>query len=384
MTSIFLRLPQEILEMIFIKLPINFMENLYYDKINKTYWMNFPVRLSNRFWINKTYYDYLITETEYNNSSKRGYYRYAEILSRNNLCKDSINLIDIRVFLYRAVKYDNINLFIKGLKYLDNSKNISEKLGQNIDIFGTQVITYCITNNLVTIDECAEYLLNPNEAVVNIIRSNTILEDIDLLGIKLAREEEMGLVDLVDKLPNILTSSYVIYWKKIINILPVNKILELFKKHDDNAYKFMCNVISEEHICNYIPMKRISSFKKMMLWAKMGKICCIISHIQTGNNSEIYLKHILHLLTEENLNTIMNKCDVSGFNAMYVLIYYPTLLYQHSNWIDYTIDAIEPELVDYIIYKDKLENYRKLLCISKEIVYNLPIINLSSEIQQIK
>jgi hypothetical protein len=52
---------------------------------------------------------------------------------------------------------------------------------------------------------------------------------------------------------------------------------------------------------------------------------------------------------------------------MYLLLNYPKLLYKHNKWIKYSIDPMDLKIEKYIILNDKLENYRKLLCISKEI-----------------
>jgi len=180
-------LPQEILEMIFIKLPPDYLEILYYDEMNKCYWMNFSVRLSNTFWINKTCYDYSVTENEFNDSNLKGYYRYAEILSRTDICKYSLKPINIRLFLLRAAKNDYLDLFVKGLKYLFYPIFILNDMTDIfIDITGMNVMKYCIDRCLIKVEDQLKYILNPNEGSVQIIRGKNTLDDIDMLGIKLA------------------------------------------------------------------------------------------------------------------------------------------------------------------------------------------------------
>lgn len=78
--DIFVNLNREILDLIFAYLPTDFIEQLYYDMTTKSYWMNFPVQLTHGFWLNKAQKEFKMTKHEFNDSTVKGYFRYAEIV----------------------------------------------------------------------------------------------------------------------------------------------------------------------------------------------------------------------------------------------------------------------------------------------------------------
>lgn len=384
--KIFSDLPHELISHIFTFLPVNFIEQLYYDKISKNYWMGFPLRLTHHFWLNKARAEFNISEIEFNSCNIKGYYRYAEIVSRQGLCKHSIRLIRRDLYVLRAAKHDNLDLFVEVL----NGKKLSydyDFMTSVVNIAGPKVLSYCINNKIIdkNIGIC-----NSNLESVKIIRGTRPLTDNDLLKINLLNREIDGVADLAYKRPEIFRSNKISKLIKILQILPIDVISKILR-HQENLVlcDFIDNITCQDHICNYDPNKldghKINSFRKMLLWAKTGRICCIISHIQSGNNSEIFLKHLLPFLTEDDLNTIMSQCDTSGFNSIHTLIRYPNLLYQHKNWQCYSLDFKDKEeFHNLIIYKDNLENYRKLICISKELGFpDIPIIDYSTEISRL-
>lgn len=292
-------------------------------------------------------------------------------------------MIDIKLYLFRAAKYDSLELFLKGLQ-LQKSKTAFEYLKEYIlDIVGPKVLLHLINNKMINIDNVKE-LYNPNPECVRIIKRINNLDDKDLLHLKLARKEIDGLVDLVTRMPKIFSSSTITNMKQVLEILSIDELSTILKQQgNDDLYDFVCNIKCTNHVCNYNPKYRMSFYRKMLLWAKTRRICCIISQIQSGDNSEIFIQAMLPFLTEEDINIIMSQCDTSGFNAFYALLHYPNLLYQHKNWVNYTLEL--ENIHDMIIYKDKLENYRKLLCISKEIGFlGIPIFDYSTEITRLR
>jgi hypothetical protein len=365
----------DLLFMIFIRLPTNVIQEIYYDTINKIYWTNFPVRLDHNFWLNKATYEFKITEKDFNDSSEKGYYRYAEILSRRGICNYSIKLLNSELFLFRAAKFDNIELFIKG--YNNYNQPLS---GRILNIIGPNTLKYCVFNNIINLPSFSFYVQNPHVECIDIIRSKDFYPDsvfYHKLNYYLAIKDKMNVLRLLYKMPDVLFCFSTPLLNIILKLFPMTVIHKLSLNARHGVFEFIDNLCRDQHVCGS-PNLCIAIKIKMLYWAKAGRICCIIHEIHKLPHKARLLKYILDFLSEENINLIMSKCDVRSFNAVYALIYYPNLLYQHKNWSKYRIG---PKcLNNVVIYDDQLENYMKLLKIGKEIGFLLPVINYSSEI----
>ncbi len=366
-------LPRELLTIIFTYLPATFIEELYYDKSTEKYWMGFPVRLDHNFWQNKALIDFNVTKDEFDNSQTKGYYRYAQIVSRKGLCRHSIDLIHPEIYLLRAVKQDNVDLFVKGINKLPSLTDIEDHV---MNAVGPKVLTYLINNKMINFENMSR-IYNSNKETIEIIGQEIDLDRDSVFYMRFKKKE--NIVSAIYYMPQIFTSLNITLMKRVLKRLSLNEISSILKYHNNsNLYDFVHHITCDDHKCNYAPKERLHTLRKMLFWAKAGRICCIISQIQTGNNSEIYLETILPFLSEHDMNNIMIHCDTTGFNALKLLLRYPNLLYQHKTWEEYRLD------IDYskelILEKDNLENYRKLLCIAKEINYDIPILDYSTEI----
>jgi hypothetical protein len=180
------------------------------------------------------------------------------------------------------------------------------------------------------------------------------------------------LIDLIHKDKKKYRLAQIPYLVTLATFLTSDEILDVIEHYlsiHNNVSEFenfRQLVESGEHQCpsTQHPFKTSYPFKAMVMWAKNGRTCCIIKTIESNNNSEIYLKELLPLLTQENLSYILNQCDIRGTNVLRILIHFPNLLRQHCQFIGCTIDSGNME---WIIYDDKLDNYIQLLQIAREI-----------------
>jgi hypothetical protein len=392
---IFSDLPKDILFLIFTNLPINYIQILYYDKKTKSYWFNFPVRLTHNFWTVKACKDFMLTEQEFNYSHAKGYNRYAEILSRTGLCSYSTKFITTDLFLLRAAKQDNLKLFKKGMSRPGIKKVIQDDFIYSLVCnSGHEVLNYCINTEIIKMKK--EYSNHPNIKAA-LLRDKEILNYEDLLNIKLAKKETVDLLDILNHLTNLPASFwclgvYFSYINEILKLLSVNEILELVKHHVKflHLYQYMMHLISEEHECKYGCSIDIET--ATILWLKTGKICCLIKKLNSELRRCIRLSELdmVKYLTEKDASNILKlldryNCSSANNDTLEILLYYPNLLHQYKNWIEPDIPFdYHMHLYPIITSKDKLEGYRNLIFIAKEIGYKqIPFVNFSSEIKLI-